>query len=480
MSDINSKVKKSLKWSFADQLISQVVFTAFGIYLARLLGPDAYGTVGMITVFTNFAVLFVDMGFGAALVQQKNVDQGHFSTVFWLNFFIGIFLYLLFLLLTPRLSSFYDEPKLKQIIPVISLSFIIYSFSSVQSNILVKNLDFKKKVIFSWVAKLLGYGTAFGLTFSGYDGVWAIVAMSLVVAFVNTTLYWISSKWRPSFIFSMQKLKDISKFGLNYTGDTAINYWSRNYDNFIIGKVLGNTELGLYTRAYSLMTLPLKNITSVFSRVLFPAFSLYQDDIEKIKTQYLKVIKNIALFTFPMLIGLALVSEEFVLLFFGREWAKMIPIIMLLCLAGTLQSLVSLNGLIYNSLARTDIAFKVTLVVNVVLILTFSLSVKYGIYYLALSYTIASLIISIPIYQIALNLIKTSFFEVISTIKTILLSVFVMGVSLFFINEYTTDMNLLFKLILKVLFGGIIYVLCIFTFDKNLINQFLNLVNNKK
>jgi O-antigen/teichoic acid export membrane protein len=474
--NLSNKVKGSLIWSFSDQLVSQVIFIAFGIYLARILEPSVFGVIGMVSVFTNFAVLFVDMGFGAALVQKKDADQSHYSSVFWLNIFIGIGLYSIFYLIAPYLSSFYKEPTLIPIVRVMSLSFIITSLISVQSNLLVKSLDFKKKVIFNWTATGLGYLVAFLMAYNGY-GVWALVAMTLITSMINTILYWVTSKWKPSFLFSITKIKDLSGFGLNYLGDNTINYWSRNFDNFIIGRVLGSGELGIYSRAYSLMMLPLRNITSVFSRVLFPVFARWQDDISLIKTQYLRVIKLVGFVTFPLLIGLACLSKEFVLLFFGDQWKGMIPLLRMLCLLGTIQSLVSLNGVIYNSLGKTNIAFRVTLVVNAILIITFLLSVSHGIYYLTLSYLIVGVIISFPIYHVALRLISCNLIEVFKQLKGILVIVSVMAVALLGVDLIlSSKISLLLLFIIKVLIGFFIYIGLTMFFERKIFEELKNII----
>ncbi|MGX7668078.1 MOP flippase family protein [Flavobacterium pedocola] len=467
--EIKNKVKSSLFWSFADQFVTQVVFILFSIYLARILSPDIFGVVGMITVFTNFAIHFIDMGFGVALIQKKDADTHHYSSVFWLNLFIGMLLYGLFFLAAPFISTFYDHPELTLLIRVICLIFIISSLSSVQANLMVRELEFKRKVIYNWIANLIGYGLAFYLAYNDY-GVWALVGMTLATALVNSVLCWFFSKWRPEFVFHWSKIKELSGFGLNVLGDTTVNYWSRNYDNFIIGKVLGSTDLGLYSRAYSLMMLPMRNVTAVISRVLFPAFSKIQDDVAKIQTAYLEVIKYIAAITFPAMVGMSLVSKEFVLLFFGAQWSKMIPVLSLLCLLGAVQSIVALNGLIYNSLGKANIAFRISLVVNLILIITFTVCVRYGIYGLSLGYLIVGSLLSWPVYHIALKQINLTVLDVLKQLKGILISLMVMALTLLFLN-YILDIDPLLAFVLKVMAGSLVYLLFVFIFEKPMVVQ---------
>ncbi|ESU23551.1 hypothetical protein FSS13T_22790 [Flavobacterium saliperosum S13] len=423
----------------------------------------------MVTVFTNFAVLFIDMGFGAALVQKKEAGNDYFSTVFWFNMIVGALLYLLFFLFAPLISTFYNEPELVLIIRVLCLTFIITSFTAVQSNLLVKDLNFKRKVVFNWIATLFGYGVAFYLTYFGY-GVWAIVWMTLSTAFVNSILYWFGASWKPDFIFHWSKIKELSSFGFNVLGDTTINYWSRNYDNFIIGKVLGSSDLGIYARAYSLMMLPLRNITSVFSKVLFPAFSKIQNDIPLIRMQYLRIIQYIALITFPMMIGMSVVSREFVLLFFGEKWSEMIPILSMLSVLGAFQSLISLNGLLYKSLGKANLAFKVSIWVNLILIITFTVGVQYGIFGLTLGYLIVGSLIAIPVYSIAISLIGLSLLDVVKKLKSVIFAVIVMAAAIYCLHFITIE-SLLLLFIVKVSIGVIVYFSALFAVDKKLIYE---------
>ncbi len=473
--NLKSKVKNSLKWTFVDQILSQVIFLVFSIFLARILTPSIFGIVSMVTIFSNFAALFIDLGFSAALIQKKEITDAHYSSVFWLNVGIGFLMYLIFYVCAPLISLFYNQPELTLLIRVICLSFIVSSFASVQANILIKEMHFKKKVIINWIAMLIGYALAFIMAYQGY-GVWSLVMMTLLTVILNSILYWFVSKWVPLFIFEWKKVKELSHYGLNFLGEASVNYWSRNFDNFIIAKVLGSTDLGIYTRAYSLMLLPLRNVSTIITKVMFPAFSKKQDDIQVLKKYYLSIIQHIALITFPLMIGLSIVSREFVLLFFGSQWSAMIPVLSILSGLGAIQSIVSLNGLIYNSLGKVNIAFKVSILTNIVLVIAFVIGVNYGLIGVAYSYLIASALLLIPMYQIAIKQINTSLLEVFKTIKGILLASLLMALFLLIISNYS-DFSILNGLIVKVIIGASVYFLSLFFFEKELL---FNLIKKLK
>ncbi|MDI1256580.1 MAG: MOP flippase family protein [Flavobacterium sp.] len=465
--DLKNKVKSGLKWTFIDQVLSQIIFLIFGIFLARLVSPSSFGLVGMVTIFSNFAILFIDLGFGAALIQKADATKEHFSSVFWLNLGIGIILYLFFYLLAPFISQFYKQPELTVLIRVICLTFIITAISSVQSNLLIRELKFKKKVVINWIAMTVGYGLAFLLAYNGY-GVWALVIMTLATAITNTLLYWITSLWLPLLVFQWSKIKELSNFGLNFLGDSSVNYWSRNYDNFIIAKVLGSTELGIYSRAYSLMLLPLRNVTTIVTKVMFPAFSQKQGDLILLKKYYLDIILYIALITFPLMIGLSLVSTEFVLLFFGKKWINMIPVLSVLSGLGAIQSIISLNGLIYNSLGKANVAFRISIISNILLIIAFTIGVQYGIIGVSWSYLICSLLLFIPIYKTAIRLLDVSLLEVFKVLKGVIIATSCMALILFLLNN-CLDLSLILNLVIKIVAGAVVYGMLLLLLERELL-----------
>ena len=322
---------------------------------------------------------------------------------------------------------------------------------------------------------LIGYIVAFVLAYKGY-GVWALVMMTLTTAILNSILYWFVSKWLPLFVFEWKKIKELSHYGLNFLGDTSVNYWSRNFDNFIIAKVLGSNDLGIYTRAYSLMLLPLRNVTTIVTKVMFPAFSQKQDDIQLLKKYYLSIIQYIALLTFPLMIGLSLVSKEFVLLFFGSKWSAMIPILSILSGLGAIQSIVSLNGLIYNSLGKVNIAFKVSILSNIVLIIAFIIGVNYGLIGISYSYLIASSLLLIPVYKMAIKQLNISLIEVFLVLKGIMLATLIMAIVLFCINSFS-EFTLITGLVMKVIISAVIYLSIVVYFEKELVANLIKKLN---
>lgn len=479
MKQISHKIKSGLAWSFINQVVGQVIFIAFNIYLSRLLGPAAFGLIGMVTIFSGFASYFIDGGFGAAVIQKANITNSQMSTVFWVNIVMGILLFISFFTCAPLIAVFYKQPELVLLTRVIAVTFLISAVSVVQNSILLKQMNFKRKTVINWSSLLISYTTALVMAHM-HAGYWAIVAYLLLNAFITALLTWLTSAWRPTFHFSISEFKEIAPFGLSVLGDSSINYWSRNADNFLIGKYLGSIDLGIYTRAYSIMMLPMKNISSVISSVMFPVFSSIQQNIALIQQYYLVTVKYVALICFPLMVGLSLLSYEFTLIFFGAKWLAMANVLQWLCVLAALQSILSLNGIIYKSLGKAKTAFIVSVIVSVVLIISFIIGIWLNrLQGLVAGYFIASLLVMAPVYATALKLIKLTLLDIVKQLKGPLSGVIIMAVVVLLFKKYITLPVTLNFFLLQVGVSILLYLLVVYLVDKKLLTGILKNFSKK-
>jgi O-antigen/teichoic acid export membrane protein len=416
MSDLKRRALTGISWSVVSQIGRQSVRFVVGILLVRLLTPRDFGLIGMVIVFTGFAELFTDLGFGAALIQKKELEQRHLNSVFWMNVVVGLLLTIIVGAVAPIIAEFYENPELSLMTAVIALSFAIGSVKVVQSSLFQKNMEFKKLAFIEITALMVSGITSVAMAYNGC-GVWSLVAQSLITTSVTVAMMWTLSRWRPSFSFDSGAMKELWGFSANLTGFNVLNYWVRNGDNLLIGKIVSADALGLYTRAYSLMLLPITQITHVISGVMFPAMSEIQGDIEKSRRIYLYSNRIIALITFPMMTGLFAVSEAFVLFLFGDRWMEMIPILKVFCITGIGQSVGTTVGWIYTAQGRTDIMFKWGLFSGMVYILSFIAGLPWGAFGVALSYTVFNyLIIWYPAWAIPGRLINLTFVDMVKNL----------------------------------------------------------------
>jgi O-antigen/teichoic acid export membrane protein len=462
-----SKTKKGLKWSFVNQIGTQTISLVVSIVLARLIDPAEFGLVGMVSVFINFASIFIDFGFSSVLIQKDKVNKEDLNTVFVCNLSIGLFLYFLFFLLSPLLADFFDEPRLILITRIVSISFLIAPLNAGRSAMISKVMNFKLSTKISIFSLVVSSAVAIIMALNGF-GVWSVICQSLVASSVSAIYFRIISDFKPSLRFNKDSFKSMISMSSNLVADSVINYWTRNADNLLVGKFLGSEALGIYNRSYSLMLMPLTNITRVIMRVMLPSFSMIKNNKIEIKRIYLRVCETIAAITFPMMLGLSAVADVFVLAVLGDKWQAMIPLVRVLSIVGALQSILAMNGSIYVSQGKANIAFRVTLVFNIVFLSGFIVGLYYGgLYGIALSYFITSLIGAYPNFYFAARLINVGFKDMYNKLGKIILASVLMFASVNLINYFSlfSNQQVVVKLILSTLSGIVIYLFLIYLMD---------------
>ncbi|RLC21973.1 MAG: colanic acid exporter [Deltaproteobacteria bacterium] len=405
-----------IKWSSVSQFGKQGLSFVVTAILAHLLNPSDYGLIGMATVVIGFMQLFKDLGTSAAIIQRQNLSQTLISSIFWMNAGFGVLMMGLAWLIAPLISLFYYEPRLTLVLRVLSFSFFISGLSIVQNALLQKKLCFDmltKSEIISAV-----FGSIIGITMAAKGfGVWSLVGQTITGNICLTICLWISSEWRPSRSFSCSEIRTISSYSLNLTGYSIFNYFARNADYIIIGRYLGAQDLGYYTLAYRLMLYPLQSVTSVIGRVLFPIFSQIQNDNERFRRVYLKICFSTALITFPMMAGLWVVSESFILSIFGEKWSSVIPLLMILAPVGMIQSVGSTVGAIYQAKGRTDWMFRWGIATGTFASISFIIGMRWGIMGIAWTYFLVSLIVfAYPNFAIPFRLIELGFQKFLSVL----------------------------------------------------------------
>jgi PST family polysaccharide transporter len=468
------KVIKGIGWSLVSRVGRQSVQVLLSILLARLLKPEDFGLLGMITVFIGFANVFLDMGFGSALIQKKEVEKDHYNSIFWINLIAGITLAFIFFIASPFIANFYGEPTLNQLTKFISLSFIIGSLGIVQTSILKKSLLFKRLAIVEVGALILSGILGIISALIGL-GVWSLAIQTVSLSFFTVIILWFINDWRPAFSFKRSYVKDLLGFSSNLLGFNSFNYWIRNIDNLLVGKILGTAALGIYSNAYRILLAPIYLISYTIGQVLFPAFSTIQENKEEIARLYLKMTGVIALITFPMMTLLFVLSDHFVLGLFGENWIEMIPILRVFSIVGILQSIGTINGNLYLSEGRTELQFKVGLVVGLLGISAIVIGLRWGIIGIAIAYGIATTILFYPTLNIAVSLVGLKAMDVLKNFLGIIVCTIIMGLLIWIFDQLFPDQWAhIISLIALSFIGSIIYFVLIHIFK---VNQYKSVIN---
>lgn len=450
MSNFKQQTVSGIKWGMLNNLFVQFFNMGVSVVLARLLLPEHFGAVGMVMVLTGFAAVFFDMGFGHALIQKEKLHPEDSATVFWFNLFMGVVLFGALFFSAPLVASFYKTPIVASLARVLALLFIFNALNVVQLSLLKKALNFKKIAFINVLATFIAGIT--GILFALNDfKVWAIVAQLLTLSGLKTLLYFVYSDWKPSFLFKWHALKNMFGFSASVAGDTMLTYWARNLDNLLIGKFVGGDALGLYTKAYSIMMLPIKNISQVINNVLFPSFSSIKQDTTKLKTVHLRILSAILLIVLPICCIIWLSAYELVYILFGINWLDMVPLVQILTFLGISQSMLKINGALYLALGKARLALKLSFYFQLVTFSLIILGLWLGsLYGLVIAYAIASILIFFPSFYFIGKQIQLTFLDFFRKAAPILISGGIMVVVTWLVDHYVIQFNhvlvsLLFK-----------------------------------
>jgi O-antigen/teichoic acid export membrane protein len=378
MSSLKAKTIKGASWSLIDNVANSGIAFIVGIILARILSPAEFGILGMITVFIAISNSIIDSGFSNALIRKNDAKRIDYNTVFYFNILLGIFLYLVLFLCSPSISRFFKEPVLIPITRVMGLILIINSFAIIQRTLLVKRIDFKTQTKISLIASFTSGIIGIAMAFRGL-GVWSLVGQQIARHLLNTICLWVFNKWRPIMEFSKRSFKELFSFGSKLLLSGLIDTIYRNIYYLVIGKFYSAAQLGQYTRAEQFNNIFSSNLTSVVQRVSYPVLSSIQDEEERLKQAYRRVIKTTMLISFACMLGLAAVARPLILILVGEKWLPAVSFLHIICFAGMLYPLHAINLNMLQVKGRSDLFLKLEIIKKVIAVIPISLGILYGI-----------------------------------------------------------------------------------------------------
>ena len=474
-SSLKSQATKGMLWNAAEKFAVQGGQLFIGIILARILVPDDFGLIGMLTIFIAISQVFVESGMGSGLVQKKERIDSDFSTVFVFNFVISLLIYLILFFFAPLIAKFYNMPQLVILTRVLTINIIINSLAVVQRTRLTINLDFKTIAKVNVVSVFVGGILGVLFAYWGY-GVWSLVIQNLSGAIASVIMFWFLSHWRPSFLFSKKSFNELFGFGYKLLLSGLYAQIINNLYNLIIGKVFSAAELGYYTRARSFAELTAGTVTSVLHQVSFPILASLRDDKDRMTVIFSKMIRMTSFFIFPSMTILAILAKPFVIIVLTEKWLPVVPFLQMLCFARVFYPMSVINMNILNAIGRSDLFLKVDLL-------------KFPLY-------VISLIITIPLglNAIVIGQMFVSFFAFlmnsylsgrlfgygsIAQLKD-MMPVFVASIIAAFVVWFFCIMieSMLLKLILGIIIGGTVYLLASYFLKINELKEIQLLARN--
>jgi teichuronic acid exporter len=375
---LRSKTLQALSWSFIESVASRTVQFAIGVVLARLLFPEQFGLIGMLSVFMAVAQTFLDSGFGAALIQRREATVIDTCSIFYFNIAIGFVVAGLLCLTAPWIADFFGQPILVPLTRILSLTVVINSFGLIQSTILIKQINFKTETMVSLTAVLASGSVGIVLAMTGF-GVWSLAVQQVGSSLFRTILLWLLTPWRPELIFNFGSLKRMFGFGSRVLSTGLIAQVFDNIYVLIIGKLFSATDLGFFTRAQSLQGLPTQALSGMVARVAFPVFSSIQDDKFRLKKAMKKALKTLCLVHFPMMVGLLVIARPLVLLLLTEKWTGSILYLQLLCIVGLLYPVHVINLILLQALGRSDLSLRLEVLKKLLIVISVAITWRWGI-----------------------------------------------------------------------------------------------------
>lgn len=378
---LKHKAIHGVGWSFIDNIASSGITFLVGLVLARLLTPKEYGIMAMIAVFIAVSNSIIDSGFSNALIRKTRIERVDYNTVFYFNLTVSILIYTLLYLAAPAISVFFKESVLVEIIRILGLVLIINAFSVIPRTQFVRDVNFKTQTKVSLISSISSGVFGIGMALGGM-GVWSLVGQQLSRQFLNTLFLWIYSKWYPVWEFSRKSFKELFEFGSKLLLSGLLDTIYKNIYYIIIGRFYTSAQLGQYTRADQFNMIFSSNLTSVVQRVSYPVLSSIQEEPERLRETYQKVIKITMLITFACMLGLAAVAKPLILILIGEKWLPAVYFLQIICFSGMLYPLHAINLNILQVKGRSDLFLKLEIIKKIIAVGPIVVGVVYGIEYM--------------------------------------------------------------------------------------------------
>ncbi len=476
---LKQKTISGLIWSFFDNFFYLSIQFTIGIILAQILSPKEFGLIGLITVFLAISQTFIDSGFSNSLIRKLECTEVDYSTIFYFNIITSLVFYFILYFSSNIISDYFKEPILSSIIKTIGLGIILKSLSSVHTTILISRIDFKLQTKISIVSSLISGVVCIILAYRGF-GVWSLVIKLLVGNFMTTILLWVTTKWTPKFIFSLQILSEHFKFGYKLLFSSLINALFENIYYLLIGKYFNASLLGYYTRAEQFSNLASTNLTAVVQKVSYPVFSKLQNEPVMLKNGYKRLIKSTMFISFVIMLGIAGISNSLIISLIGTKWEQSIIYLKLICISAMFYPLhaLNLNILIFRN--RTDLYLKIEILKKISSIPVIIVTIFYGINTMLIGFVFLTIIGFYLNSYWSNKLIGYSAGEqIIDILPSLILALIVSAVVYFF--DFFTEFNTLLTLFIQCLINFFLIIIfsTIFKIEgyfeiKNIISEFIN------
>ena len=459
---LEHRVVSGVAWSFSEKLLSMVVQMVVSIIVARQLMPSDFGIMAILTFFTSVALTIVDSGFSQTLIRKQNPTDREYRAVLGFNIGASLILYILLVVLAYPLATFYDQPIIADIAPVLFLVLPINSLCVVQTVMFTREFRFAllSKIVF--LSSLISGVVAVVMAVLGC-GIWSLVAQRLLMMGIKAIAFWWIRRWRTEERFSLQPLREMAPFSLRLLATDLISAIYNNVAQLFIGKIYSAHQLGFYSQAQKLKDLPVTSSVQAVQGVTYPALSKLADDDAKFSEGYRRILMLSSFLLFPTMLGFVAIAPEMFMLLLGEKWMPTVPFFEILALSGIFYplSIVAYNILKVKSDGR--VILRLELIKRGVMTLILALTIPLGIEAVAWGMTAMSFVDFVVNVVAARRYVTITIGALVRSIAPQLVVALTMFVALCVINPYLTLLHNSLHLIIDIVFGAVAYLSLAYT-----------------
>lgn len=377
-STLQQKTFSGVIWGFFSNFSLRLFYFVQGIILARLLSPSDYGLVAMVAVFTAVAQILVDCGFSSALIRKPNRTEIDYSTVFDVNLAVSIIMAVLLCLFSRSISAFYHQPILAKIVCLNALLIFLNSAIAVQGTKMSVDLRFKEKNIMNTIVSIVQGIVAIVMAYTGF-GIWSLIFPAFISIPLNLLFYWHYQHWFPGVRFSKKSFKEMFGFGSKLLASGLLDTIYNNIYPIVIGKCFSAKDLGYYARSDGYSNLAPLTVSGIISSVAFPVLSKIQNDNDRLRNAYRKLLRLSAFILFPIMIGLAVIARPLIIVMITEKWESCILLLQILCFGRMLRPIHSLNLNLLQVKGRSDLFLQLEIIKKIIGILILCFTIPLGI-----------------------------------------------------------------------------------------------------
>lgn len=448
-------VISNLVWRFAERCGAQLVSFIVSIVLARILAPEDYGTIALVTVFTAILQVFVDSGLGTALIQKKDADEIDFSSVFYFNFVVCLILYLGMFAAAPFIADFYGDVTLVPVIRILSLTIVISGVKGIQQAYVSRNMLFKRFFFSTIGGTIFSAVLGIAMAYAGF-GIWALVAQQLSNTFIDTLILWITVRWRPTKSFSWTRLKYLLSFGWKLLVSSLLDTAYNNLRNLIIGKMYSSSDLAFYNQGDKFPKVIVTNINASIDSVLLPTMSSAQDDKERVKQMTRRAIKTSTYVMAPLMMGLAFCAEPIVSLVLTDKWLPCVPFLRIFCITYMFWPVHTANLNAINAMGRSDWFLRLEIIKKIMGMTILLSTMWFGVMAMAYSLLLSSVLSQIINSWPNRKLLGYGYLEQVRDFAPGIPLAVIMGICVYFISFL--HLPTIVTLLIQFIVGAAIYI----------------------